>query len=121
MQLNKIELNGCERKLLNKIICLSNGSAKNGWVTTEQLHKQPEFENYYFDSLVKQGLVEIGQSHSNPTHIANDLARPTEDGRHYNDWHFQHLKDFLMRSVLTPIVVSAITTLFTLWVHSLVN
>ncbi len=42
----------------------------------------------------------------------------THKGLHYFEFKWEEIKSFFFRSILTPIVVSAITTLITLWLSA---
>lgn len=43
----------------------------------------------------------------------------TEKGFHYYRYVFSDIRSFLFRSIITPIIVSALTTLITLWLKEL--
>lgn len=43
----------------------------------------------------------------------------TYKGLNYKEFKIEQLKSFLLRSVFTPVAVSAATTLITLWIKSL--
>lgn len=47
--------------------------------------------------------------------------RLTHKGLHYKEYQFESIKDFALNSILVPIVVSAITTLLTLWLQALLS
>lgn len=113
MELNEISLNRQERKLLKKINFLTH-NGKLRIVQTDKLMNEPEFNRYYFYQLRKLGLVE---THHFPDPNEKAHYRPengfcsTEDGLHYFDWHWEHLRQFMYRSVLVPIFVSIIANI----------
>lgn len=41
----------------------------------------------------------------------------THKGRHFNEYERSEFKTFLMKSIVTPIIVAFITTLITLWLN----
>ena len=43
----------------------------------------------------------------------------TESGLHYPEFTATSIKSFVLRSIVTPIIVSAITSLITLWLSGL--
>lgn len=118
MELNEIYLNRQERKLLRKINFLTDqGNVR--LVKAETLATQPEYNEYYFSHLKRLGLVD---THHYPESNDNAVYRPdngfcsTGDGLHYFDWHWEHLRQFLYRSVLIPILVSFVTTILSAFV-----
>lgn len=110
MELSEINLNRQERKLLKKINFLTD-NGKIRLVQSERLINEPEFNRYYFYQLRKLGLVE---THHYPEPSDKVRYRPdngfcsTDRGIHYFDWHWEHLRQFMYRSVLIPIIVSII-------------
>lgn len=113
MELDKIVLNSKERKLLKKINYLTN-FGKIKLIKVEIVINQPEFDRYYFFQLKNYGLV--GTHHySEPQdkyHYRPDNGVcSTEKGLHYFDWHWEHLRQFLYRSVTVPIIISIIANL----------
>ena len=113
MELNEIYLNRQERKLLKKINFLTN-QGKIKLVRIDKLVKQPEYNRYYFYKLRRSNLV---ATHHYTEAMEKVHYRPdngfcsTPDGLHYFDWHWEHLRQFMYRSVLVPIIVSIITNL----------
>lgn len=113
MELNEIILNRQERKLLKKINVLTN-YGKIRLVQSEKLMNEPEFSHYYFSQLKQLGLVATHHYHepNENTHYRPDNGFcSTDRGLHYFDWHWEHLRQFMYRSVLIPIVVSIIANL----------
>lgn len=43
----------------------------------------------------------------------------TYEGLRYFDWKFEEIKQFTLKSVITPILVAFITTMITMWVQNL--
>lgn len=113
MELDKIVLNRKEWKLLNKINFLTDYGNKR-LIKAEIVTSQPEFDLYYFYQLRNYGLVE---THHYPEPEESYHYRPdngiasTQKGLHYNDWHWEHLRQFLYRSVTVPVIVSIIANL----------
>lgn len=113
MELDSTALNRREKKLLNKIIFLSK-ITPHKLVSTDLIKQQPEYDKYYFYQLRSFGLI-------NTYHLTepNEKAhwRPdngtyvTEKGLHYKDWYWEHLRQFLYKSVMTPIAISLLTNL----------
>lgn len=123
MDLSKVVLNRQERKLLKKINALTD-QGQVRLVKAEKLISQPEFNRYYFYRLRELHLV--GTHHypepGDKTHYRPDNGfYSTPDGLHYFDWHLEHLRQFMYRSVLVPIVVSIIANLVILLVKLELN
>lgn len=45
----------------------------------------------------------------------------THKGKHFDEYERAEYKAFFMKSILTPIVVSLVTTLITLWINGLLG
>lgn len=119
MDLSKVFLNRQERKLLRKINFLTD-KGKTRLVKIEVLTGEPEYTEYYFRQLQKFGLV---GTHHYPEKGEDLHYRPengfcsTPDGLHYFDWHWEHLRQFMYRSVFVPIAVSIIANLVILLIE----
>lgn len=119
MNLSKVFLNRQERKLLKKINFLTN-QGQTRLVKIQKLTGEPEYTDYYFGELRQLGLVGV---HHYPEESENTHYRPdngfhsTPDGLHYFDWHWEHLRQFMYRSVLVPIIVSIIANLIILLIE----
>lgn len=119
MDLSKVFLNRQERKLLRKINLLTD-QGQTRLVQIEKLTGEPEYNHYYFGQLQKFGLV---GTHHYPEPDEDSHYRPdngfcsTPDGLHYFDWHWGHLRRFMYRSFLVPIVVSIIANLIILLIE----
>lgn len=113
MELDSIMLNHKEKKLLNKIIFLSKRT-DHGLTSTDLIKEQPEYDRYYFYQLRSFGLI---GTHHLPEPNEKARWRPdngtyvTDKGLHYNDWHWEHLRIFIYKSVMTPVVITLLTNL----------
>lgn len=113
MELDSIVLNHKEKKLLNKIIFLSKRS-DHGLASADLIKEQPEYDRYYFYQLRNFGLI---GTHHLPEPNEKAHWRPdngtyvTDKGLHYKDWHWEHLRIFIYKSVMTPIVITLLTNL----------
>lgn len=113
MELDSIVLNRKEKKLLKKIIFLSN-RADHGLASTDLIKQQSEYDKYYFYQLRDFGLI---GTHHLPEPNEKTYWRPengtyvTDKGRHYKDWHWEHLRIFIYKSVMAPIVITLLTNL----------
>lgn len=111
MELDSIVLNRKEKKLLKKIIFLSRISAHK-LVSTDLIKSQPEYDKYYFYQLRYFGLISthhLSEPNEKARWRPDNGTYVTEKGLHYKDWHWEHLRQFLFRSVLTPIAISLLT------------
>lgn len=104
-----------ERKLLRKLIKESNSSMSP--ITFEQLNITST--NYYAKLLKQHHLVQFTDTDmwdNNPKSIML-----TEAGLHFFTFKHEQVKGFIVRSIFTPIVVSAVTTLITIFIRSLIE
>ena len=68
------------------------------------------------ESLRKKGYFLLS-----PQKNGDVIVELTFEGTHYRQIRYTEVKDFLLKSVFVPIVVSAVTTLVTLWLKSLLQ
>lgn len=119
MDMSKIVLNRQERKLLRKINFLT-GNGKMRIVKSSVLTGQPEFNQYYFDQLHKLGLVEThhypGSEKTDKVYLTDNGFYSTPDGLHYFDWHWEHFRQFMYKSVIVPAFVSFFVTVMSAFV-----
>lgn len=64
--------------------------------------------------LLDNGYINVNNTDGTWTEIT-----PTYTGIHYSDFSKEKFKNFILTSLLVPIVVSIITSLITLWINSL--
>lgn len=111
-----------ERRLLRKIIKLSKSLPENK-VPENQI--ETDNNRYYLDSLLKKELLwrtSIGDiQNTNTGGYIMDSYTPSTEGLHYFEKRSESVKLFLLRSIFTPIIVSAATTLITIFIHSLIE
>lgn len=120
------------KTILRKIIKLSNKSctllcihqensiAKYGKKFTEETGKG----EYINCSKYRGELKAIIQCLVDDGYLEEPYAytfQLTHKGLHYKEYQFEEIKLFLLRSILTPIVVSMATTLLTLWITWLIQ
>lgn len=108
-----------ERKLLKK---LNKISKKYSYKMVPISQVENGFSNFYLKLLFKNKLAikEFSQqdNEGNPVY---DSVRITEKGRHYREFKIEEFKIFLYRSILTPVIVSIITSLVTIGITWLVK
>lgn len=86
------------------------------------IHKMDSTESYDYSKtgdladvlipiLLKEGYIEIVE--------IDNAFRLTHKGLHPYLVGWEQIKQFLLRSIVTPILVSAVTTLLTLWLKEL--
>lgn len=117
----KIETVAKERKLLKKIIKLSKNNPELK-VTYEQLNLNED--DYYLKSLLNKELVwnsSIGHKKDGFGSPIYDSYMPSPEGLHFFEKRTESVKSFFYRSIFTPIIVSALTTLLTIFVKSLIK
>ncbi len=97
-----------ERKLLRKIIRLTHKS------TMQSVYPNKlgiEFNNFYLNELLSKELLSVHHVNNGPEPNSGIKSiRLTEAGLHFFEFKRERLINFLMRSVATPIIVSALTT-----------
>lgn len=97
-----------------KFIRRSSVHFENGVVTFIHIHDHWDEPDHQVYAVIKylegQGYIRISYLGKSPVGIAL-----TEPGQHPYQFSVEVFKSFLIRSVLTPIVVAFITTLITLW------
>lgn len=69
------------------------------------------------EALERDGYLTIVQTIGDKG--VNIRVSLTHKGRHYQEYRRSEIKEFLLKSVLTPIIVSIITTFITLWVSGI--
>ncbi|WP_302757226.1 hypothetical protein [Ligilactobacillus salivarius] len=120
-----MELLHSEKRILKKLIKLSNGEIKE-FIVDELPFK---FNNYFLQTLADKKLVRIYGlliTFETPEDLKNSDIRKrvvlTDEGINYFKKHHQEsineLKSFLIKSFFIPIIVSTFTTLFTMWIKS---
>ena len=62
--------------------------------------------------LKDDGFVEILSENGPLLHV-----KPTHKGRHYKEHRNAEIKRFLFNSIIVPVIVSALTTIFSLWLN----
>ncbi len=75
-------------------------------------------DDYYLKLLLKNDFVKISHRKykkfdDGTTELISFKYSITETGLHYSQFVKEKIKNFLLRSILTPIIVSVITTLMT--------
>lgn len=74
------------------------------------------FDNYYLQRLLNKKLVfKHAHQEDEEGNMIFDSVVISNEGTHYFEINKEELKHFFLRSIATPIVVSAITTLVTLF------
>lgn len=64
--------------------------------------------------LKDDGLIEIISENGPLLHV-----KPTHKGRHYKEHRHAEIKHFLFTSIIVPVIVSALTTVVSLWLNGL--
>jgi|GEM_PF-3085916 len=108
-----------EEKLLRKIISISKKySDKKVPITVVK----NGLDNYYLNQLISHKLVQLDyleqDKEGSPLY---EYLSVTNEGNHFFEKKRAEIKRFLFRSILTPIVVSSLTTLLTLFITWLVK
>lgn len=107
-----------EKKLLKKLKKISK-EYSYGKIPISQVENG--FSNFYLKLLFENKFAsrEFTQQddEGNPIY---DSVKITEKGQHYQEFKIEEFKIFLYRSILTPIVVSIITTAIVLVIKSIV-
>ncbi len=108
-----------ERKLLKRLNKISDHYADR-MIPISQIENG--FDNYYLQRLMNKQLVfrEATNTDSEGNAIY-DSVRVSSKGLHFFEIDKEEIKRFLIRSIATPIVVSAATTLLTMFLTWLVK
>ncbi|OQQ81625.1 hypothetical protein [Ligilactobacillus salivarius] len=116
-----MELLHSEKRILKKLIKLSNGEIKE--FAIDDLPFKYDF--YFMKKLFSKNLINI-RTEAKFIEIGNieetTKISLTEYGLKYfketTERNFNELKSFLIKSFFVPVVVSSLTTLLTMWVKS---
>lgn len=111
MERDKMKLDRASRKLLNLIISENPTMQGSGYEYVVIGNKSKLGQVVYDESLKllsEQGAIEFFQGKMN-------LYFLTAKGRHYRQFAWLEVRDFLLKSVLVPIFVSFVTTILILW------
>lgn len=108
-----------ERRLLKK---LNKISKKCSYKKIPISQVENGFSNFHLKLLFENELAirEFSQqdNEGNPIY---DSVKITEKGKHYREFKIEEFKIFLYRSILTPVIVSIITSLVTIGITWLVK
>lgn len=106
----------CLRKFRNKSFEYPNGVIPK---------TDPDIANlktYILENLIDDGFLEMGYDPqfdiSGQPQQARNCYKVTEDGWHYQLFLVDTIQRFVLTHVITPVAVSIITTLVTLWIKS---